>query len=35
VTDAESLTMQVFKTISDPFAGHISFFKVFFRLGEE
>lgn len=29
VTDAESLTMQVFKTISDPFAGHISFFKVF------
>ncbi|MCU1309499.1 MAG: fusA [Candidatus Angelobacter sp.] len=29
VSDAESLTMQVFKTISDPFAGHISFFKVF------
>ena len=29
VTDAEPLTLQVFKTISDPFAGHISFFKVF------
>lgn len=29
VSDAESLTLQVFKTISDPFAGHISFFKVF------
>ncbi len=29
VSDNESLTLQVFKTISDPFAGHISFFKVF------
>ncbi|HUQ50000.1 MAG TPA: elongation factor G [Terriglobales bacterium] len=29
VSDAESLTLQIFKTISDPFAGHISFFKVF------
>ncbi|HUS19876.1 MAG TPA: elongation factor G [Terriglobales bacterium] len=29
VTDAEPLTLQVFKTISDPFAGHISFFKIF------
>jgi elongation factor G len=29
VSDSESLTLQVFKTVSDPFAGHISFFKVF------
>ncbi|GAC1652068.1 MAG: elongation factor G [Acidobacteriaceae bacterium] len=29
VTDKEPLSMYVFKTISDPFAGHISFFKVF------
>ena len=29
VSDSEPLTLQVFKTISDPFSGHISFFKVF------
>src|SRR3954470_12057113 len=29
ISDSESLSMYVFKTISDPFAGHISFFKVF------
>jgi elongation factor G len=29
VADNQPLSMYVFKTISDPFAGHISFFKVF------
>ncbi len=29
VSDNESLTLQVFKTINDPFAGRISLFKVF------
>jgi elongation factor G len=29
VSDDQPLSMFVFKTISDPFAGHISFFKVF------
>jgi len=29
VSDSGPLAMYVFKTISDPFAGHISFFKVF------
>src|SRR5262249_32474207 len=29
VSDSEPLSLYVFKTISDPFAGHISFFKVF------
>ncbi len=29
VADSEPLSLYVFKTISDPFAGHISFFKVF------
>ena len=29
VSDSESLTLQVFKTVSDSFAGHITFFKVF------
>jgi elongation factor G len=29
VTDSESLTLQVYKTLNDPFAGRISFFKVF------
>jgi elongation factor G len=29
VSDSESLTLQVFKTINDPFAGRISMFKVF------
>jgi elongation factor G len=29
ISDSEPLSMYVFKTISDPFAGHISFFKVF------
>jgi elongation factor G len=29
VADAGSAALYVFKTISDPFAGHISFFKVF------
>jgi elongation factor G len=29
VTDSESLTLQVFKTLNDPFAGRITFFKVF------
>jgi elongation factor G len=29
VADNEPLALYVFKTISDPFAGHISFFKVF------
>ena len=29
VADTEPLSLYVFKTISDPFAGHISFFKVF------
>jgi elongation factor G len=29
VTDSESLTLQVFKTTNDPFAGRITFFKVF------
>src|SRR4051794_10946600 len=29
VADSGPLAMYVFKTISDPFAGHISFFKVF------
>ncbi len=29
VSDAGPLALYVFKTISDPFAGHISFFKVF------
>ena len=29
VADSEPVSLFVFKTISDPFAGHISFFKVF------
>ena len=29
VSDQEPLSLYVFKTISDPFSGHISFFKVF------
>ena len=29
IVDGEPLSLYVFKTISDPFAGHISFFKVF------
>ena len=29
VSDSGPLALYVFKTISDPFAGHISFFKVF------
>jgi elongation factor G len=29
VSDAGPLALYVFKTISDPFAGHVSFFKVF------
>jgi elongation factor G len=29
VADDQALSLYVFKTISDPFAGHISFFKVF------
>ena len=29
VTDAEPLSLFVFKTMTDPFAGRISFFKVF------
>jgi elongation factor G len=29
VEDSQPLSLYVFKTISDPFAGHISFFKVF------
>jgi elongation factor G len=29
VSDNESLTLQVFKTVNDPFAGRISLFKVF------
>ncbi len=29
VADEQPLSLYVFKTISDPFAGHISFFKVF------
>jgi elongation factor G len=29
VSDTESLTLQVFKTVNDPFAGRISLFKVF------
>src|SRR5215469_2119743 len=29
VADTEPLSLYIFKTISDPFAGHISFFKVF------
>ena len=29
VVDGEPLSLYVFKTISDPFAGHVSFFKVF------
>jgi elongation factor G len=29
VADDQPLSLYVFKTISDPFAGHISFFKVF------
>jgi elongation factor G len=29
VTDSESLTLQIFKTLNDPFAGRITFFKVF------
>ena len=29
VSDSDPLSLYVFKTISDPFAGHISFFKVF------
>ena len=29
VADNQPLSLYVFKTISDPFAGHISFFKVF------
>jgi elongation factor G len=29
VADGEALSMYVFKTVSDPFAGRISFFKVF------
>jgi elongation factor G len=29
VTDSESLTLQVFRTLNDPFAGRITFFKVF------
>src|SRR5437879_7886029 len=29
VADSEPVSLYVFKTVSDPFAGHISFFKVF------
>jgi elongation factor G len=29
IVDGEPLSLYVFKTISDPFSGHISFFKVF------
>ena len=29
IVDGEPLSLYIFKTISDPFAGHISFFKVF------
>ncbi len=35
VGDSEPLSLYVFKTISDPFSGRISFFKVLFRRAEE
>ena len=34
VDDREPLSLYVFKTMSDPFAGRISFFKVFSGVGK-
>ena len=35
ISDTEPLSLFVFKTISDPFSGRISFFKVVLRRAEE